>query len=277
MSEEIINETPEVIEQESAEVVEKVETEKAPEVERPWKKKEPEEQAIPYSRFREVNQEKKLYQEKVEQYEKELQELRERTTQKKEEFKAPEDIKPEDFDSVADYLNALTKATKESTLKEFTERMENQKRQKEQEEYANNLIKNFQANVEEAVKYNPEVVEAIQYIEGLADRINPHVRRALLTDDNSADLCFEIATNPDLLKLVVTGDPIDAVRAMSKWSAKFERKSVEKVEDNSKELEDIKTMIPKTIKGAATRSSKKPEDMNMSEYKAWRATLKNKK
>jgi len=147
--------------------------------------------------------------------------------------------------------------------------MENTKRQKEQEDYQSSLIKNFQANVEEAAKHNPEVVEAIQYIEGFADRINPHVRRALLTDDNSADLCFEIATNPSLLAIVVNGDPIDAVRAMAKWSAKFERKTV--ATPIEKEVpEDIKAMIPKTIKGTATRSAKKPEDMSISEYKAWR-------
>lgn len=276
MSEEIINETPEVIEQEVAEVVE-APVEKAVEVERPWKKKEePVDQAIPYSRFKEVNEERKAYEKKVEQYEKELAELKERTAAKKEEFVAPENIKPEDFDTVQDYLTALTKATKESTLKEFTERMENTKRQKEQEEYQTTLIKNFQANVEEAAKHNPEVVEAIQYIEGLAERINPHVRRAILTDDNSADLCFEIATNPTLLNIVVNGDAIDAVRAMSKWSAKFERKTIEKAVE--KEVpEDIKAMIPKTIKGTATRSAKKPEDMSISEYKSWRETQKGKR
>ena len=105
------------------------------------------------------------------------------------------------------------------------ERMENTRIQKANEEYQAKIVSDFQKNVEEAMKYNPEVVDAIQYIERYAEKINPNVRRALLTDDNAADLCYEIATNKDLLKLVIDGDPIDAVRAMTKWSTKFTRDS----------------------------------------------------
>ena len=122
------------------------------------------------------------------------------------------------------------------------------------------------------MKYNPEVVDAIQYIERYAEKINPQVRRALLTDDNAADLCYEIATNKDLLKLVIDGDPIDAVRAMTKWSTKFTRDS-DKIIDKKSESEvptDVKAMIPKTVKGTISQGKKDPNKMSMSEYRKWR-------
>ena len=245
------------------------------EVEKPWKKeKEVEEQAIPYSRFKEVNESKKMYQERVEQYEKELAELREKVTPKKKEIEDPDELDPNDFDTVKDYLKARDRVQEEKIQKAFMERMENARIQKANEEYQAKIVSDFQKNVEEAVKYNPEVVEAIQYIEKYAEKINPHVRRALLTDDHAADLCYEIATNKDLLKLVIDGDPIDAVRAMTKWSAKFTRDNLVTPMEKKTESEvptDVKAMIPKTVKGTISQGKKDPSKMSMSEYKKWRS------
>lgn len=272
MSEDTIIETPEieteVIETETPEV--KVE-EKV--IEKPWKKEKEEEQVIPYSRFKDVNDEKRLYKERVEQYEKELAELREKVTPKKKEIEDPDELNPADFESVKDYLKARDKVQEEKIQKSFTERMENMRIQKANEEYQAKIVSDFQKNVEDAIKYNPEIVDAVQYIDKIADRINPQVRRALLTDDNSADLCYEIATNPTLLKLVVEGDPIDAVRAMTKWSAKFTRSELTPMEKKSESEvpENIKAMIPKTIKGTISQGKKDPSKMSMSEYKKWRA------
>lgn len=266
MSEEIIetieNEVPET------EAVVEVET---PVIEKPWiKKEELESDKIPYSRFREVNDEKRLYKEKVEQYEKELAELRDKVTPKKKEIEDPDELDPNDFETVKDYLKARDRVQEEKIQKAFIERMENTKRQKEAEEYQKSIVSKFQDNVSEAAKYNPEVVDAIQYIEGFAEKINPHVRRAMLTDDNAADLCYEIATNKDLLKLVINGDPIDAVRAMTKWSAKFTRSETESSIEKIEPLSDIKAMIPKTVKGTISSGKKDPNKMSMSEYKKWR-------
>lgn len=259
----IENELPET------ETVVEVET---PVVEKPWvKKEELESDKIPYSRFREVNDEKRLYKEKVEQYEKELAELREKVAPKKKEIEDPDELDPNDFETVKDYLKARDKVQEEKIQKAFIERMENTKRQKEAEDYQKSIISKFQENVTEAAKHNPEVIDAIQYIEGFADKINPHIRRALLTDDNAADLCYEIATNRDLLKLVIEGDPIDAVRAMTRWSAKFTRSEASPTNIVEEKLTDIKAMIPKTVKGTISNGKKDPAKMSMSEYKKWRS------
>lgn len=269
MSEENINE---VVEVENPEVVDVVDNEVVEEkISRPWKDKEPEEKSIPYSRFKDVNDEKRLYKEKLEQYEKELNELREKVTPKKKEIEDPDELNPEDFETVKDYLKARDKVQEDKIQRAFMERMENTRRQKEAEEYQTKVITSFQEKVNEAVKHNPEVVEAISYIERFADRISPHVRRALLTDDNAPDLCFEIATNPELLKTVVEGDPIDAVRAMTKWSAKFTREEGKESKPNKVEqIEDIKAMIPKTVKGSIGKGTKDPSKMTMTEFRKWR-------
>lgn len=254
------------------EIVEGNEIETEPkEVERPWKKKEEEDKPIPYSRFKDVNDEKRLYKERVEQYEKELAELREKVTPSKKEIEDADELDPNDFETVKDYLKARDKVQADKIQRDFMERMENTRRQKEVEEYQTKVINDFQSKVSEAVKYNPEIVDAIGYIEQFADRINPHVRRALLTDDNSPDLCFEIATNPELLRIVVQGDPIDAVRAMSRWSAKFTREEgIAEAPTKNKAPENIKAMIPKTLKGTVTKGTKRIEDMSASEYRKYR-------
>jgi len=272
MSDEIVNEieTPEI----EQEVIETPESEsKVVEVEKPWKKEKEKEvsENIPYNRFKEVLEDKKMYKEKVEQYEKELAELREKVTPKKKEIEDPDELDPNDFETVKDYLKARDRVQEEKIQKAFMERMENTRIQKANEEYQAKIVSDFQKNVEEAMKYNPEVVDAIQYIERYAEKINPNVRRALLTDDNAADLCYEIATNKDLLKLVIDGDPIDAVRAMTKWSAKFTRDSDKIVEKKSDEVPtDVKAMIPKTVKGTISQGKKDPNKMSMSEYRKWR-------
>lgn len=258
----------EIVETEITETTDNgIETE-VKEVEKPWKKKD-EEQSIPYSRFKEVNESKKLYQERVEQYERELAELREKVTPTKKAVEDPDELDPNDFETVRDYLKARDKVQEEKIQRAFMERMENTRRQREVEEYQTKVITDFSTKVNEAIKYNPEVVDAVKYLEGFADKINPHVRRALLTDDNAPDLCYEIATNPELLKTIINGDPIDAVRAMTKWSAKFTRDENRAVNQN-KAPEDIKAMIPKTVKGTITKGTKKVEDMSMAEYKKWR-------
>lgn len=264
MENEIV-EPVEVIETETTETPEVIEK---PEVEKPWKKKE-EDQSIPYSRFKEVNESRKLYQERVEQYEKEIAELREKVTPAKKEIEDPDELDPNDFETVRDYLKARDKVQEEKIQRAFMDRMENTRRQREVEEYQTKVITDFSEKVNESIKYNPEVVEAVQYLEGFADKINPHVRRALLTDDNAPDLCYEIATNPELLKTIINGDPIDAVRAMTKWSAKFTREE-KREQTHNKAPEDIRAMIPKTVKGTITKGTKNPENMSMAEYRKWR-------
>ena len=271
MSEEIQNNEVEVevvapeVESEGNETpVEKIE-EKV--IDRPWKKKEEvEETSIPYNRFKEVNEERKAYREKLEQYEKELAQYK---TPPKE--KTVDDIDPADFSTVAEYLKAREDFVAEQTEKRFIERMDTMRRQKEAEEYQNNIVKSFQTNVEEAMTRNPEVVEAVQYLEKYSNRIPAEVRLAMLTDDNAGDLCFEIATNPKLFETVMSGDVVKSIREITKWSAKFERGDVieKKSEAKVDHIEDIRAMVPKTVRATPT-SKKDPSKMSMSEYRAYR-------
>lgn len=270
MEDEVINEVEtEIIESEVENTQPEVKEEEKV-VERPWKKEKEEEQAIPYSRFKDVNEEKKLYKEKVEQYERELAELKQKVEPKKKEIEDPDELDPAEFETVKDYLKARDKVQAEKIQRDFMERMENTKRAKEEEEYRTTLITNFQKNVEETAKYNPEVVDAIQYIEKFSEKINPIVRKALLIDENAGDLCFEIATNPKLLEKVVSGDPVDAIRAMATWSARFtrEEKKEEATKSNTDDVVDtIRAMVPKTVKGSISNGKKDPSKMSYSEYK----------
>ena len=122
MSEEIVNEieTPEI----EQEVIETPES-KVVEVEKPWKKEKEVSENIPYNRFKEVLEDKKMYKERVEQYERELAELREKVTPKKKEIEDPDELDPNDFETVKDYLKARDRVQEEKIQKAFMERMEN--------------------------------------------------------------------------------------------------------------------------------------------------------
>lgn len=282
MSEENVNEVEVEIEVESNEVPEvEIET-KEPEAQEPTPKKKPWEtedkendtsnQKIPYSRFKEVVEEKKLYRERLEQYEKELEELKSRVEPKKKEIESPDELDPNDFETVKDYLAARDKVQAEVIERNFLKRMETQKQEQEVKEREEKIATDFNDRVSNAAKINPDVIPAVQYIERFAQHIPAQVRYALLTDENAGELCHEIATNEDFLKLVVQGNPVEAIRKMASWSAKFTREEPKETNTKSvdEKLEDIKAMVPKTVKGSVASNKKDPSKMSMSEYKKWR-------
>lgn len=263
---EIENELPEVENSESTETTEQPEKI----IERPWKKKEEVEEAhIPYNRFKEVNDERKAYREKIEQYERELAQLKTPVKEKTVEERI-EELDPNTFNTVGEYLQAREKLILENAEKNFMDRMESMRREKEDREYQEQLTNSFRSNITEAITRNPEVADAVNYLDQFAERIPVQVRHALITDENAGDLCFEIATNPKFLEQVVQGNVVDSIRMMAKWSAKFEKGSVvPKSKEPEAKLEDIKAMIPKTVKGSTT-NKKDPNKMSMSEFRAWR-------
>lgn len=273
MSEEM-NEVEVEIEVESNDVeVEKNEVPeiKEPEVKKPWEKVEDKEEKIPYSRFKEVNEEKKLYKEKLEQYERELNDLREKVEPKKKEIEDPDELDPNDYETVKEYLAARDKVQGEKIQKQFLERMERQQAEKEVKEVETKIATEFNERATKASETNPDIIPAIQYIERFAEHIPAQVRYALLTDENSADLCYAIATDEEFLKLVVQGNPIEAIRKMSKWSAKFEKTATPTKETKKEEqLEDIRAMVPKTVKGTISSKGKDPSKMTLSEYRKYR-------
>ena len=190
------------------------EEEKAPEA--PPKKRGPPE-AIPYARFKEVNEKYRETRERLEALEQAAAKAA------SESIPDPDDIDPLKYETKADYIKAV-RASVEAKTREAVQRdmSESQVRQAEAT-YQNQVITKFTQSVDAASKENPAVAESVQWLGSIAKDIDPSIRLALMSDDNAADLCHALYSNDDLAEKVLSAaNPIVAIRELARQSAKID-------------------------------------------------------
>jgi hypothetical protein len=202
-----------------------------PEVQEPapyraWEAEEKEQRetpsSIPYSRFNEVNEEKKTYRNELDKANTELAKYREREEQVKA-IKGPEDINIADYTDPEAYLRDLTKATKHQAILEVEERQLQKDRQdtiNKQIQATNDL---YTTNLGEAVKRNPDIKQASGWFDKHASSIHPAIAYELMIDENVGEVMHDIATNQDLVREMFEGDPASFIRKMHKMSARIDR------------------------------------------------------
>jgi len=270
--EEVI-ESPVVSDNETNEPETKVEAEKKPEVEKPWKQKKPD--AIPYDRFKEVNDRAKEYEAKVREYEAKVRAYEEAQAKANSApvIKEIDDIKIEDYDTAQDWLKAREKFLQEKTIEQFEQRQlaKQQEAQARQREEA--LANTFNERLAKSVAIDPEIGEAVEWFANTyASRLPVQIRYAIVSDENAPELIKHMAEDNTIMQTIMDGNHLDAIRMMSKWSAKFTREEAK--EPSNEVVEEKKPLVvPKTIK-ASTTSSKDPNKMSKEEYRAWRASRK---
>jgi hypothetical protein len=237
---------------------------------KPWKNKVPE--TIPYSRFSEVNSEKKAAIERAELLEKELSEFR-KSQEKVKQVHSVDDLKLEDFENFNDYQRALI----EVAHKEFRKEMEKESENKRVQEIENNIMSEFSNRVSKAVSENPEINDAVEYISQFAQHIPAQTRYSLLVDENSPEVIYEIATTPGMLESIIKMNPLDAARKIARMSSKYDNKDDSSV---NREIKNIPSSIPKTmtkatgtpnLKGSSMSNVKIKDTTSMSEYRKLRA------
>jgi hypothetical protein len=170
------------------------------------------------------------------------------------------------FDDIKDYQKALIQVAH----KEFER--ENQKKEdaRRVQEIETKITEEFSKKMTKAAETNPEIYEAVGYINQFAEHIPAQTRYALLTEDNSAEVMYEIATTEGLLETIIRMNPLDAARKIAKISAKY---------DNQVQVPKASVVIPEkmptkantpNIAGKPTSGKLKYSDsMTQSEYKAW--------
>jgi hypothetical protein len=261
-----------------------------PEKFKPWEIKEEEESApadnkrkpaIPYDRFREVNEEKKAYQAQLAEYEKELATYRSRQEQLAQ-IKTPADIKIEDYDDVEKYLADRDEAIKAATVADIESRFQQREIARLEQQQNEAIIDRFGKNVEEAVKYNPDIAQAVGFLDQHADKLHPAVARELLVDENAAEVIHDIVTNQELLTKLFRGTPDDAVRMINRLSAKIDvaarRQTASSAGGNDVPVPAALTTtakvapkgIPVTVKGGGKATTKDIAKMNKEEYRAFK-------
>lgn len=262
--------------------------EQKPAVERPWNKKEPD--PIPFHRFQEVNNAKRDADRRLAEYEARLAAYEaEKNNPKIPEIKDVDDIKPEHFKnedgSIDNYawMRAREKFIQEKTLETFEQRINSQRQAEEAKRQEAELANTFVSRLEESAKINPEVKEAAKWFSANhGPRLPPQVKYAIVTDENAPELIMHLCTDgTDIMDMFNRGDHLNAIRAMSRWSAKYTREAPASEESNSDDesgtpvppkFSGNKPTIP-TVKGGKG-GTKRVEDMSKEEYRAWRASKK---
>lgn len=292
---EVVNEveTKEVESQvQDTQVETKPEVQEKPVVEKPWTKKEPDH--IPYNRFKEVNERAKEAERRAEELERRMQEI-EAANKKPElpEIKSVDDISPEQFkdadgnvDAYA-WMRAREQYIQEHTLKEFESRMAANRQREEQARQEAEIRNSFDTKLAKAAEVDPEIIEAANWFGNkYGAKLPPQIRYAIVTDENAPELIMHLCTDgSNIMDMMEQGQYIDAMREMTKWSARYERKAkveapvadktpVAEEQDYEKQIADRytrKKAVPPQIKSSTT-GSKDPSKMSKEEYRAWRLT-----
>ncbi len=241
----------------------------------PWKIKNEHKipDSIPYERFKEINDERKAYQSKLEEYEAKMAAI-EAEKEKLAKIKGPEDINIADYDDVDKYMKDVIEATKRTAIAEVEKNYQERELRRVEEAKSAEIVKGFQANIEEATKYNPDIADAVKFIDSYADNIDPRIARELLIDENAGELIYDIVTDQALLNKMFKGDVDDFIRTMHKMSAKMDI-TARRAGGASIAVPEALTKkpvvgIPVTAKSSSKAPVKDPAKMSQSEYNAWR-------
>lgn len=238
--------------------------------------------SIPYDRFKEINDERTAYKNRLEQYEAELAAIK-AEKEKLAKIKGPEDINIADYDDVDQYMKDVIEATKRTAIAEVEKNYQEREMRRVEEARATEIVKSFQDNIAEAAKYNPDVEEAARFIDSYADSIDPRIAKELLIDENAGELIYDIVTDQALLNKMFKGDVDDFIRTMHKMSARIDKearraggivtatakKDTTPVPTALDKKAAIKKSIPSTIKGDARTTTKDPDKMSMAEFKEY--------
>lgn len=264
----------------NAEVIEAPVEEVKPEKFKPWnqKQEEPKEQAIPYSRFKEVNDERKAYQAKIDEYERELSAYRQKQETLKS-IKSPEDIKLSDYPDSDEGLAQWQKDRDEAVIAQVEKRFADREYARQEEARNAEIVNRFEQNVAEAAKYNPDVIEARKFLDQYAHMLDNRVAKEILLDENAGELIHDLVTDQKLLTQLFKGDAEDTIRMMHKMSAKIDKEarrasgvvSVKNDVEVPKALDKKPvTGIPATAKSSGKVPTKDPAKMSQKEYNEWR-------
>lgn len=277
MSEEVMNEVQEelvetVIEEtvEQEEGAEEVIEQETKPVEKPWQKNKVPEH-IPYQRFKEVNEEKRQAQEKLAEYEKKLAE-----------FESSQN-KTKSIENIDELVNLLTTEqidtdtyTRELVKivqKEVRKEAEVEKEKERIGKIKSDIINTFNDKVAKASEKYPDIKDAVDHVAQYEKYIPAEVQFALLTDDNSADIMYEIASDEELLKFILTAHPIDVQRKLGRLSAKYDKQPVKESMPEPTSFRPKVAASPKTVNAAPAGRVRKYSDseiasMSGSQYRA---------
>lgn len=190
-------------------------------VEKPWQKNKVPEH-IPYDRFREVNEKKRIAEEKLSEYEAKLAayEASQNKTKSIENVDELSELLTNGEIDLPTYNREILKLAQ----KEFRQELEIEKEKERIAKIEKDIMDSFNDKITKAIERYPDIKDAVSHLDQYAKYIPSEVRYALVSDDNLADVIYEIASDEELLKFVLTANPIDVHRKIARISAKYDKR-----------------------------------------------------
>ncbi len=188
---------------------------------KPEEKQEQKPESRANKRIRELNQAKKDAESRAAQLEAQLRQIEAR---KAEIDKLADGEKPDPskFATMQEYLDALTEARVNAALKAAEQNRLKAEQEHAENAYVQEIAGSFEQKVQIAAQANPDLPKAVEHLNKIAQYIPVEVRHALLTDENAAQLAWEIATNQELLDYVCAQNPVNSIKVLAKLSARYD-------------------------------------------------------
>lgn len=177
---------------------------------------------IPYDRFHEVNTEKNQLRTELEQARARLAEIEARQNEVQK-VKAPEEIKPEDFETPQEYMAARDQALLAKARSDWEAAQLEREQQRATAQHIESVGQAYSKNLAESIQRNPEIQKASEFFDAYAQQLHPQVAYELMIDENVGELMYDIATDQNLLQEIFRGNPVDAIRKIHKLSARIDR------------------------------------------------------
>ena len=188
---------------------------KPPERPKHWNR---EAQAIPLDRFNEVNNRAKSAEAELAAMRARMAEL-ERSTAPQADPNDPEAIDPAKFTDAAGNFDGaaymrerdrrVAAQAEKRALESVDKRLQERDAQRQQAEVVQRTEQGFRAQVAEASKANPQVAEAVEYLDSIAHHIPFPVQMAILR--SAPEAAHAIAMDPTLVEQLVRGNPADSI------------------------------------------------------------------
>lgn len=188
---------------------------------KPEEKQEQKPESRANRRIRELNQLKKDAESRAAQLEAQLRQIEARKAEI-EKLADGEKPDPSKFATMQEYLDALTEARVNAALKAAEQNRLKAEQEHAETAYVQEIVGSFEQKVQIAAQANPDLPKAVEHLNKMAQYIPVEVRQALLTDENAAQLAWEIATNQELLDYVCMQNPVNSIKVLAKLSAKYD-------------------------------------------------------
>lgn len=242
------------------------ETEEKPQDDKPNDPDEHEPKGV-QKRINKLVKEKSEYQREAE-YWKQIAQGAQEPKQQSEPVSTSEDKpNPDEFETQADYVEAITEWKVEQKLKQ----QEAQRQQTTAKTEFESKVQAFRERANEFAKTTPDYNDVIAGVDDIP--MSPSVQTALLDAENGAQVIYELAKDPERFEKINQMSLIQAAKEIGKVEAEIAFKSTKPKQENKT------TQAPNPINpvgGASAAVVKKESEMSDSEWYEWQRQQKSK-